>query len=252
MSFDRPTAADVLDQLTTSGVGGAHQVAVEVLSAALEQGSFESAVGNCHVDGMDSVVLFDDRQAGGGMLRFFFARSGEHHLDHLYTQQGHFTLGVHNHRYPLALVPLLGRVVNVETQVCDSPTGVVLHEYGFTSAIAAKVDAGLVDDDMQGVATLYRAARHVRQLDPVVLSPGDVRLMVAADLHTVQVPQLAGLSAMPGTAWLVVEGPDAGLGSVIYSPRTDLTISRQGLYTPMSPERAAALTQKVLALALAG
>lgn len=237
---DRLDAPAVLD-LLAAGTADPHQVATDLLTAALDDGSLESSVGNCHVEGMDSVVLFDDRDTGGGMLRFFFARHGVHGLDQLHTRRGHFTLGIHNHRYPLALIPLVGHVVNVETRLADTRTGTVLHEYGFRSALA--------DDDVEVAETVYRAARHIRPLEQVGLDPGLVRLMAPEDLHTVQVPQRADV---PGTAWLVVEGPDAGAGSVIYSPRGDLTVSREGLYTPMSRRCALTLTESVLDLALRG
>lgn len=236
----RPAAPAILDLLAV-GTVDPHQLATSVLTAALDEGSLESSVGNCHVEGMDSVVLFDDRAAGGGMLRFFFARHGAHALDQLHTRRGHFTLGIHNHRYPLALIPLVGEVVNVETQIADTRTRTTLHEYGFRSA--------LVDDDVEAAATVHRGVRHVRPLEQVALEPGVARLMAPEDLHTVKIPQRRDV---PGTAWLVVEGPDAGAGSVIYSPRDDLTVSREGLYAPMTRARALTLTEAVLGLAERG
>lgn len=237
----RPTAQQTLTALTAQQVPDPHRLATHLLTAALNGGDLERSVGNCHVDGVDSVVLFDDRDSGGGMMRYFFAKHGSHGLHQLLTRRGHYTLGIHNHRYPLALIPLAGHVVNVQTAVAHRPTGTVLHEYGFRSA--------LVDDDTEVAATVYRRAQHVHPIEQVRLDPGAACLMDASDLHTVQVPELKDL---PGTAWLVVEGPDAGLGSAIYSPRDDLTISREGLYRPMSRDRALRLTEDVLGMAERG
>jgi hypothetical protein len=237
----RPTAAAVLAALTVDAVADPHALATGLLTAALDDGQLELSVGNCHVAGVDSIVLFDDRAVGGGMLRFFFARHGRHHLHQLYTRSGHFTLGVHNHRYPLALIPLTGNIVNIETQLSSTPTGTVLHEYGFRSALA--------DDDSAAVETVHRGERHVRGLDHVGVAPGGLRMMDAEDLHTVVVPEQAG---SPGSAWLVLEGPDAGEGSRLYSPRGDLTISSDDLYLPMPHQRARAVTERVLQLAERG
>jgi hypothetical protein len=212
------------------------QLATSLLRGALDDGDFAKSVANCHTAGVDSVVLYDDHEVGGGMVRFYLARHGQHDLANIFSPEGHFVVGIHNHRYDIAKIPLNDVIVNVRTAVADAPTGVSMFEYVFCSALAGEGDGGV------------GPVRIRRQMQPLCLdglAPGDVSLMAARELHTVQVPERAG---SVGTAWLVVEGPRVCIQSLVYSPRADLVIDTEDLYAPMDADTAAATIELVLAL----
>lgn len=234
----RTTPADVLEMLRTQDP---HRVAVELMTQALDDGQFGKSLSNCHVAGMDSVVLYDELDSGGGMVRFFYTRRGEHPLREIYNSRGHFNLGIHNHKYNLAIVPLVGCINNVETRVLDRYTfgSEILHEYSFASAI--------VDDDAGPVGVRHQDVRLMEPLDFRRLAAGDVHSMAATDLHTVQV-----LDREDVTAWMVVESGPQDVQSVIYSPRPDLRISSANLYRPMAERSAIELTEHLLGLAVKG
>ena len=196
--------------------------ALQLLERALVESDFTGAVRNCHVVGLDSVVLYDWREQGHGMLRYFYAREGNP-LSKLCNSEGHFTLGVHNHRYELWLKPFLGVMQNIEFTLGGDES--FLYRYRFESGLSGKMGAVLEE----WVSARCETVRH--------LFPGQVRYMNPEDLHTVGVPKEA--------AWIVVEGhtrPELADSSRIYSPRPDLTLSSEGLYQPMSPDEARELT----------
>lgn len=233
------TPSAVLSKLQTETTD-AHSLALSLLESGLNDGGFEKSLSNCHQKAMDSVVLFDGTDKGQGMIRFFFARPGNPNLTDLYTPEGHFGGGIHNHHYDLAIIPLIGNPINVETERTFKKTNssIELHEYGFTS--------GLPGGE---IATLYKAPRVMRPLEHIQLAPGDVRLMKAADLHTMIIPDEHNL---PGVAWMVIEGSPQPTDSLIYSPRTDLVISSKGLYAPMSRDKAITVTETIFELAKKG
>lgn len=198
--------------------------AAAVLEEALDLGTFEGARRNCHVPGLDSIVLWDDREDGRGMVRYFYAHGGCP-LRGIFQPSGHFVLGAHNHRYPLILEPLFGRVMQVEV-VIDQGTA-PMHEYAFRSGLNGKM----------GVEHLRKTTGYVNQVHNLV--PGDRWEMDSSDLHTVAVGGEA--------AWIVWEGPeDPAVESRIYSPRDDLKLSSEGLYGAFSPREARSLTEYVL------
>lgn len=205
-----------------------------MLESALDDGAFERSLKNCHHKGVDSVVLFDETETNGGMVRFFYAHHGKHAMNSVYDKKGHFTLGMHNHRFGLHILPLVGNIVNIETKESHRRTGIVLHEYAFASALA--------DDDVEAVATVHRRRGTFKPLDERVMRPGDCLRMEAEEIHTVLVPDTV---MTPGTAWMVIEGPDTGNPSRIYSPRDDLRVTTTDLYTPMSRPEAIDLTEQV-------
>jgi hypothetical protein len=212
------------------------ELAVQLLTAALERGDFRGSVSNCHVGGMDSIVLADHSANGQGMVRFYFARHGQHTLDRLTTDEGHFTVGIHNHKYRIAKIPLHGRFLNVRTAVSPVPTAMTMHEYAFSSALRS---------GSSGMGVSRRALRYMEPVRFDDIPVGSVAIMEPEDLHTVTIPVEAG---SPGTAWMVIEGPAVPIEPLIYSPRADLTLSADGLYRPMSAGAAAAAVEDVLRL----
>lgn len=208
-----------------------HEFIVGLLRDALETASFDGSLRNCHVHGLDSIVLSDRREQGEGMIRMFVAWRGMHELHWLHKAvSGHYTLGVHNHRYPLALVPVYGEIRNVEPEII-AHGGKTVHEYAFVSGI---------DGDMtvKPSGTIQIAGHFHRQL-----TPGSFVKMPSKALHTVRVPH--GLTA----AWVVLEGAEDGTQSRIYSPRDDLTLDRTGLYLPMETDRARQITRDFIDIA---
>lgn len=231
---DAHPCADALLDVLAAGDVDPHVLAIDLLRRALAHGDFGRSVANCHTDGVDSVALFDDSAAGGGMIRFYMAYHGQHRLAELYDGEGHFTVGIHNHRYRIAKIALNDTVYNVRTAVSERPTGLALHEYSFTSALRD--------------GAMRVASRTLRDMEPISrdrLAPGQMSLMAARDLHTMQVPEREGSL---GTAWLVIEGSPEPVQSLVYSPRDDLTMSADDLYLPMDPDHARSITETALAL----
>lgn len=188
------------------------------LVEALREGQFEKSVYNCHTPGLDSVVLFDSEH---GMVRFYTAHAGMNMMHNLYGPDGHFTIGVHNHKYRICKIPLVGPIINIRTARDDwGPGNFGLYEYRFKSALRG---------EEFGVEEL--GLREMRPLASDLLVPGDHVVMDPEDLHTVLVNQNTT------TTWMVLEGKNVDIEPLIYSPRPNLTLSDDGLYEPM-PEYA--------------
>jgi hypothetical protein len=203
-----------------------------LLRRALAEGgrAHPNSVVNCHLPGLDSVVLY----AGpDGMIRFYFARAGANEMHRLHGPDGHFTLGVHNHRYRIAKIPLNAPIINMRTRPAETaePWSYRLYAYRFRSALRG---------EEMGVEPVAQVA--MEPLQPDLLVPGQPSIMQPEDQHTVMVS--------PGidTAWLVVEGAPQEITPLIYSPRPDLAISGDGLYTPMTDLQQRASLEKVLSL----
>lgn len=203
-----------------------------VLRRALGQASFAGSLADCHAPGIDSIVLQDNRATNGGMTRIFAAHEGVHPLgDLINPNTGNYTIGVHDHRFGLRILPLLGTIVNFEVTI-DPEGPETLHEYEFQSGINGNMNVA--------------HTREVRTRTPVFheLTPGGSTNMLATDLHTVIVPDSETVNGM--TAWMVHEGPEEK-SSKIYSPTDHLQVSAEGLYTPMSPEVARARVAQIYA-----
>lgn len=204
--------------------------AVDILSQSLDQGDFQGSLANCHIPGMDSLVLKDNRLTNGGMARIFVARKGMHQLGQTLQENGDFVLGVHNHRFPITIVPLLGKFINYEVAI--NPEGdETLHEYTFSSGITGTIGVNYV--------------KEVRT-DPAILNeqmPGGLVRMQASELHTVVIPDQETYDDM--TAWLVLEEPEER-GSSIYSPTNHLTVSSHNLYQPLSPNASRDIVQRII------
>jgi len=206
-------------------------LARELLESSLQEGNFSKSLASCHTPGLDSVVLYDSPE---GMIRFYLAWHGQHHMDELHDEEGNFTVGIHNHRYQIAKVPLSGLINNVRTCVSESPTDYKLCEYVFSSRLKG--------EKMQA-AFARECYMEPLRLDP--LTPGMVVVMPAEALHTVQVPQS---SVSPFTSWMVIEGPPCSIEPLIYSPRRDLTLSDDDLYQAMDEEAARERVETILSL----
>lgn len=231
------SAAHILTQLSPpNSAVDPLALARDLIQRALQTPDWGTSVSNCHVQGLDSLVLFDGRPQGEGMIRVYYARHGQHHLDRLITKEGHFTVGIHNHRYQIAKIPLNAAMYNVRTWVTDHPTGHQLYEYAFTSSLSGSSDRPAVE---------LRGLRHMAPVRLDEMSVGSAVVMADEDLHTVQVPVHPG---SPGTAWMVIEGPATEIQSLIYSPRPDLSIQSEGLYQPMSAAQAEQTLREIFSL----
>lgn len=223
------------------GVSDIHKKALELIQFGLNLGEFERSVGNCHTEGVDSIVLFDRSPLRDGMIRFYFARAGSHHLDQLYDTVGNYTVGIHNHRYNIGIVPLFGEIVNVSTakatRLTDSRNQ-LLYEYQFSSALKK-----------EGLGTALMSPQMMSPHEEIPLAPGQLHLMRSEDLHTIVVKDKPGL---PGAAWMVIEGAHQPTTPLIYSPRPDLQISTGGLYLPISRPKAISIAEEVFRLAEKG
>jgi hypothetical protein len=182
-----------------------------------------SGVSNCHVPGMESIVLFaSDR----GMVRFYRTPPGKHPLSSLSSAEGDFPLGVHNHQYPIVFLPLTPGFSNVDVVVDDRPrpNTPTLHEYHFTSALSSGGAFGLAYQGMRSVVDMRR-----KRFDPETIYS-----MNSQDLHTVLIDDT---QAPPeGTAWVVLEGAREDVASRFFSHDPAKQLSATGLYLPMDAE----------------
>jgi hypothetical protein len=177
-------------------------------------------VRNCHAPGVDSIVLLREENPKR-VVRIFVAHHDRHSLDQILTPRGHYTIGVHNHRYDLTVTPILGAVWNYEVTLSPNGQMGALWEYGFSSAL------------LNGAFGLTRPRkRYVQSVNMRDLKPRDSHHMRADELHTVVIPKF---TPWPFSVWMVEEGPDV-MEPLIYSPRKDLTLSSEGLYEPMTPD----------------
>ena len=193
-----------------------------MIREAMKNGNLVKSLKNCHVKGLDSYVLYDSKKEGGFMLRIFFAYPGS--LDNIYDRNGNFILGIHNHRFDISFIPILGAMVNVRTEILPNPTpeSTRLHEFSFSSAILN----GAMSAD-------YQKPVDATPLREDVLMPGMHATMKAEELHTVRIKNS---EATEGVAWIVIEGPDINPDSLIYGTKEKLTLNREELYQTMTKE----------------
>lgn len=205
------------------------RIVKQILNRALGNGQFDKSIRNCHTPGVDSISLFHSPDQG--MIRFYYAHAGKHVLDQLIGPDGHFSVGVHNHKYPIAKIPLVNSLVNVRVKVDDivRTSDQLVYEYGFRSAIKTGSKMRLEHHQWRAMSIPQ----------PDLLLPGDAVVMEPENLHTVVV------SRDHDSVWLVIEGPEVEIEPLIYSPRSDLSLSPEGLYEPMDPDEAREITKKV-------
>lgn len=196
-------------------------IAGEILFDAITAPLPPKSLMDCHTPGVDSIVLYD---GDDGMIRFFVAHEFCHGLGHLYNEEGHFTIGVHNHKYEIAKIALDNPFINVTTRCVppsyDGPKQ-SMYEYGFRSALKT----GEIGVERYGLLD-------VAAMEPDLILPGQCVVMDPSDLHTVMAS--GGFT----TSWMVIEGPEVVIDPLIYSPRDDLALSKVGLYRPMNEDQA--------------
>lgn len=179
-----------------------------------ENGQSFNAIRDCHVVGMDSIMLHDEP---GNRVRMFFARPG--HDMHKNRIDGYepFSLAIHPHHFDITMCHLFGEVRNdVYAMVPNADGPFAEHEY--KSVIFNGLKEGAL------VPTGERFDMHRIQSTKL----GDVgRLhMPAHALHTVYVPQYRS------AAWLVMEGEeDPNYRSRCWTNNKDPSLD--GLYNPM-------------------
>jgi hypothetical protein len=206
---------DLIERLR-SGDDPLH-MAKKLLRAGHDLGQHTKSVANCHVIGLDSIVLFDFGEHG--MIRYYDYSMLDGSLSSLYNEDGGFTIGVHNHRYEIAKIPLIGSYANVVTAIdeTDGRGRMLLQEYEFSSGIGGEL----------GVT--YRDARLMRPFDVEVMMPGSSVIMQPEDLHTVVVPR------RQRAAWMVIEGSRRDdITPLLYSPTRDLVLNSDHLYQPIA------------------
>lgn len=206
-----------------------------IARAIRDNNSLERSLENCHTPGLSSIVLFDRHECGGGMIRLYVATDYNHSLYDLYNENGHFTVGLHNHNYDLAIMPVVGHIINVtwDNRTWDgreAANNIKLYKYRYDSFIKDGAKGGI----------LGNPEHEYGRLEFNVISPGSSIYMKAqeslvSDTHTIMVSSHNWAGKV---AWVVVESSPRNVPTYIYSPRNDLWIDTDGLYTPMLPEKA--------------
>jgi hypothetical protein len=134
---------------------------------------------NCHAFGISSIVV---RRHGSGPLVRIFLTWPDHKL--ATNRPGDLTVGIHNHRYPLSLLPIFGDVVNVR-YMRDDKGDISVYEWGFKSG----VESGEPEFKHRGYALLSEFDRRPLQA---------VDKLGAHELHTIECHGMC--------AWKVIEG----------------------------------------------
>lgn len=208
-------------------------VLINQIEAALIHGLPDMSLHNCHAVGVDSIVLACTE---GQCRRVFVAWSDVHGLDNLYRPDGHFQVGVHNHKYDLVIHPVHGTLINYEVVLRHDNLdwGPILWEHDFTSGITGELSIG------------PGRKRVVDRHDTIALHPTDLsrgwlyRALQAQNLHTVIVPKQHEY-----TAWMVTEGKHYNQ-SLFYSPIPEPADLAPDLYQPMSVLDATVVLERIL------
>lgn len=175
------------------------------------------SITNCHVHGMDSIVF----KSNGPMVRVYVAHE-DHTLwrnDPRLLKQEKMSIGLHEHRTDITMVPLFGDVFNV-FEAGGAGIEVMVYGYEFHSHIRSG-QGGFVP--RRGLNT---ALLRLQELTYATF-------LFGAQAHSVVVPK--GYTA----AWMIVEGaPSKGYDPVMYSNDPDLASADfSDLYKPMTQER---------------
>lgn len=187
---------------------------------------------NCHVVGVQSLVLRERVDDNNGMYRIFYADSDV--LNTNLPMQGSviqrdFVLMPHNHKQDLKFTKLFGEVVQIWYEF--GPSEDSLYEYEFTSALHGG-DFGLQLRRCMPVKKVH--AHHMGSNGYCDCS----FFMRSVDVHTVR--------ATAGSAWLVEEGQlDKDLTPLCYSRFPDKKLDKTNLYKPMTDQEADTLWQKI-------
>lgn len=179
---------------------------------------FLSGIRNCHLHGVDSLVLRDRISPHQGMVRVFYNRESVD-MEKLKQSNGLYTLAPHNHRQDITLYRMAGAPVNINFDVDRRSHDHYHIEMKFGSAIK---------DDKLG--TDYRDCVDLYLKDARIV-PTHGLFLPWQNVHT--------MLSKPGDAWLVVEGTTAPEGpTLLYSPTKNglLEFDQQGLYQTMTQD----------------
>ena len=194
------------------------------------------SVKNCHAKGVDSLLLWAD---GDKELRVFIAPRGQHTLESNNLAGFRYTLpmsvGLHNHRFKVTLVPLDGCVYNImaaRPHTLDKLVDVTSGLYEDRTPPQCYYLGGWRWDPalLGGTGRFVRTERltsavyvdRPRQLRTALRLPSDL-------LHTVCVDQYAS------AAWAVVSNGENKHHSKVCYTNDDLSLwSSSGYYIPMS------------------
>lgn len=184
---------------------------------------------NCHVTGLDSIVF----KESAPMVRVYVA-----HVNHVLwrnnPEDGHImSLGFHQHRQDITMVPLFGTVCNVHPDllVRNKPK-YQFYGYSYSSQIAdGKGGFTRLRDGIDNGMTYS-----IQQLDVPTFLKGDMP-------HSVYVPK--GETA----AWMICEGrPNEYYDSALWTNDPNLeSADLSGLYQPMT-EESLAMNMSLLSL----
>lgn len=189
--------------------------------------SIQRSCHNCHVMGLDSIVLAEDTETGE-LVRVFWT-TPEHEL---YKNEVPFStrisIAVHPHHCDITLVPLFGTILNSLLELDDDPNGEVrIDSWEYVSGIATPKGSFRRTGSSKNVLGI--------KFQPLVndltrgASDGNVYTMKYNELHTVYVPR------GETSAWAIFEGPSHGREKPreCYS-NNDLTKFKfEDHYTPM-------------------
>jgi hypothetical protein len=182
---------------------------------------FISGLKNCHVKGVDSLVISERVSDEVGMVRVFHATPG-HGLINIFKRldlpTAEFCLAPHNHRQDVSLELIYGNVSNWRATETDAEFAIDLTEYRFFSGILGKME----------VEPLRKARMAFNR---EVLQSGVPAHMSASQVHTVQV-------VSPPAAWIVREGEISNAPSLAYNCEGWEPTSG-GLYIPMTADELA-------------
>ncbi len=172
---------------------------------------------NCHVMGLDSIVF----KLAAPMVRVYLAHE-DHVLWRNKPETGNImSLGFHEHRQDITMVPLFGNIYNVLIEKRRSLTPrTLLHHYAFHSHIA---------EGKGGFANLGKTSWHVLKTVPLTFPT----FLSGDTVHSVYVPK--GETA----AWMICEGKkNDGYGSGLLTNDPNLELSDlSGVYQPITQER---------------
>lgn len=205
----------------------------ESIEKALVRGLPDLSLRNCHHLGLDSIALsLSGDEQSHQFVRMFVAWSDRHTLDTLHRPDGHYNIGVHNHRYDLTIHVVHGTLINHRVILQDDTQdyGPLLYEHTFSSGV-------------NGTLSLSEPRkRYIDRFYNIVLGPGRSTWMTSNQLHTVIVPKKGEY-----TAWIVSERFPAQHESLLYSPIPQPEIDTSDLYLHMPIKEAENIVCKLLA-----
>jgi hypothetical protein len=208
-----------------------------LLEQALLKGDFTKSLIHAHEPDLHSIMLHDFGD-DGGKIRMFFAPGNAHHLYARVDDQNDLRCRMHDHRFNLAVVPLLGEVLQIHMEETPQQRASQhLHKYQFGSAIRGALKGMFTFTPLGEVG--------MSSENDELLRPGEASLMNSDELHSVNTTPEGRNSDV---AWLVIEGTEQKNSSVLYSVLPDLPAEEpaQGLYTPITPGTSVNIVRHVL------